>query len=93
VEASERTDLAHAVAVNLLLGHSLHYTGDYREAVVVLRRKVEVLVADRVRERSASRSFPPSPRSPPASPTLSQRLRRRRGALRHPFQFDLSATL
>jgi len=57
----ERTDLAHEVAVNLLLGHSLHYTGDYREAAVVLRRNVEVLVGDRVRERFGLPIFPTFP--------------------------------
>ena len=57
----ERTDLAHEVAVNLLLGHSLHYTGDYREAAVVLRRNVEVLVEDRVRERFGLPIFPTFP--------------------------------
>jgi class 3 adenylate cyclase/tetratricopeptide (TPR) repeat protein len=68
VEASKRalalggrTDLAHEVAVNLLLGHSLHYTGDYREATVVLRRNVEVLVGGRARERFGLPIFPTFP--------------------------------
>jgi class 3 adenylate cyclase/tetratricopeptide (TPR) repeat protein len=57
----ERTDLAHEVAVNLLLGHSLHYTGNYREAAVVLRRNVEVLVGERGRERFGLPIFPTFP--------------------------------
>ena len=44
-------DLAHEVAVNVLLGYSLHVTGKYREATEVLRRNVDVLSGDRVRER------------------------------------------
>jgi tetratricopeptide (TPR) repeat protein len=44
-------DVAHEIAVNILLGYSFHVTGDYRQAVVALRRNVDVLIGDRVRER------------------------------------------
>jgi len=46
-----RRDVAHEIAVNILLGYSFHVTGEYRQATVVLRRNVDVLIADRVRDR------------------------------------------
>jgi class 3 adenylate cyclase/tetratricopeptide (TPR) repeat protein len=55
------TDVGHEIAVNLLLGHSLHMTGDYRQASAVLRRNVDVLVGDRVRERFGLPIFPTFP--------------------------------
>src|SRR5262249_55522870 len=36
---------------NVLLGYSLHNTGEYRQAIEVLRQNVDVLTGDRVRER------------------------------------------
>jgi class 3 adenylate cyclase/tetratricopeptide (TPR) repeat protein len=68
VEAGQRAlalnggaDVAHEIAVNLLLGHSFHITGDYRQATVVLRRNIAVLVGDRVRERFGLPIFPTFP--------------------------------
>ena len=55
---SGNADLAHEVAVNMLLGYSLHNTGDYREAAAALRRNTEVLRGDLVRERFALPVFP-----------------------------------
>jgi len=67
VEAGQRAlalgggaDLAHEVGVNLLLGHSFHMSGDYREATVVLRRNIE-LIGERVRERFGLPIFPTFP--------------------------------
>ena len=54
-------DPAHAVAVNVLLGYSLHITGNYRQAAEVLRRNVEILSGDRVRERFGLPIFPAFP--------------------------------
>jgi class 3 adenylate cyclase/tetratricopeptide (TPR) repeat protein len=53
-------DIAHEVAVNILLGYSFHVTGAYREATVVLRRNIDVL-GDRVRERFGLPIFPAFP--------------------------------
>jgi class 3 adenylate cyclase/tetratricopeptide (TPR) repeat protein len=68
VEAGQRAlalsggvDLAHEVAVNLLLGYSFHMTGDYRQAVQVLRRNIDMLAGDRVRERFGLPIFPTFP--------------------------------
>jgi tetratricopeptide (TPR) repeat protein len=54
-------DVAHVVAVNHLLGHSLHMTGDYRQATAALRRNIAVLVGDRARERFGLPIFPTFP--------------------------------
>jgi tetratricopeptide (TPR) repeat protein len=54
-------DLAHEIAVNVLLGYSLHVTGKYREGAKALRRNVEVLSGDRVRERFGLPIFPAFP--------------------------------
>jgi class 3 adenylate cyclase/tetratricopeptide (TPR) repeat protein len=61
LELSGGTDVAHGVAVNLLLGYSFHMTGDYPQAVAVLRRNVDVLSGDRVRERFGLPIFPTYP--------------------------------
>jgi tetratricopeptide (TPR) repeat protein len=68
VEAGQRAlalsggaDVPHETAVNLLLGHSFHVTGDYRQAKVVLQRNINVLVGDRVRERFGLPIFPTFP--------------------------------
>ncbi|HWN90179.1 MAG TPA: hypothetical protein VNQ15_02170, partial [Verrucomicrobiae bacterium] len=50
LDLSAGVDLAHEVAVNVLLGYSLHITGNYRQATEVLRRNVDVLSGDRERE-------------------------------------------
>jgi class 3 adenylate cyclase/tetratricopeptide (TPR) repeat protein len=55
------SDIAHRIAVNLLLGHSLHVAGNYRQAAVVLRRNIDVLVGERVRERFGLPIFPTFP--------------------------------
>jgi class 3 adenylate cyclase/tetratricopeptide (TPR) repeat protein len=67
-EAGERAlalgggvDLALEIAVNLLLGHSFHITGDYGKATVVLRRNIDQLIGDRVRERFGLPIFPNFP--------------------------------
>ena len=67
VEAGQRAlalgggaDLAHEIGVNLLLGHSFHMSGDYRQATVVLRRNIE-LIGERVRERFGLPIFPTFP--------------------------------
>jgi len=54
-------DLAHEIAVNLLLGYSFHMTGDYRQAAQVLRRNIDMLAGDRVRERFGLPIFPTFP--------------------------------
>jgi class 3 adenylate cyclase/tetratricopeptide (TPR) repeat protein len=54
-------DIAHEVAVNILLGYAFHVTGAYREAAVVLRRNIEVLAGDRIRERFGLPIFPAFP--------------------------------
>ena len=46
--------------MNLLLGHSFHMSGDYRQATVVLRRNIE-LIGERVRERFGLPIFPTFP--------------------------------
>ena len=61
LELSSGVDLAHEVAVNVLLGYSLHITGNYRQATVVLRRNIDVLSGDRVRERFGLPIFPAFP--------------------------------
>jgi tetratricopeptide (TPR) repeat protein len=68
VEAGQRAlalsggaDVAHEIAVNLLLGYSFHITGDYRQAKVVLGRNIDVLVGDRVGERFGLPIFPTFP--------------------------------
>jgi len=68
VEAAQRAlalskgaDVAHEIAVNLLLGYSFHMTGDYRQGVRVLRRNVEMITGDRVRERFGLPIFPTFP--------------------------------
>ena len=52
------SDLAHKVAVNMLLGYSFHTSGDYRAAIEVLRQNLEVLAGDRMQERFGLPVFP-----------------------------------
>jgi len=61
LDLSAGVDLAHEVAVNVLLGYSLHITGNYRQATEVLRRNVDVLSGDRERERFGLPIFPAFP--------------------------------
>ena len=61
LEVSGGADIAHEIAVNVLLGYSLHITGEYRQAIEVLRRNVEVLSGDRIRERFGLPIFPAFP--------------------------------
>ena len=51
-------DLEHEIGVNVVLGYSLHVTGKYRQAVAVLRRNIDVLSGDRMRERFGFPAFP-----------------------------------
>ena len=76
LELSGGADVAHGVAVNLLLGYSFHMTGDYRQAATVLRRNADVLAGDRVRERFGLPIFPTYP-----SVTSRERLARCLGEL------------
>ena len=55
---SEGSDLSHEIAVNMLLGYSFHTTGDYQQAISVLRRNIDVLIGHRVRERFGLPVFP-----------------------------------
>jgi class 3 adenylate cyclase/tetratricopeptide (TPR) repeat protein len=61
LELSGGADLAHEIAVNVLLGYSFHMTGNYRQATVVLRRNIDALSGDRVRERFGLPIFPAFP--------------------------------
>jgi hypothetical protein len=63
LELSGGIDLAHEVAVNVLLGYSSTH-GKYRQATEVLRRNVDVLSGDRVRERFGLPIFPAFPSVP-----------------------------
>jgi class 3 adenylate cyclase/tetratricopeptide (TPR) repeat protein len=51
LELNDGIDLAHEVGVNVVLGYSHHVSGNYRQAAAVLRRNIEVLSGERVRER------------------------------------------
>jgi class 3 adenylate cyclase/tetratricopeptide (TPR) repeat protein len=53
--------VAHEIAVNLLLGHSFHVTGNFREGTIVLRRNIDVLAGENVRERFGLPIFPTFP--------------------------------
>ncbi|MGH7314735.1 MAG: AAA family ATPase [Candidatus Rokuibacteriota bacterium] len=58
VEAGQRaltlaggTDPALQVAVNMVLGYALHTMGEYRQGIAVLRRNIETLSGDLIRQR------------------------------------------
>ena len=51
-------DLAHKVAVNMLLGYSFHTSGDYRAAIEVLRENLQMLAGDHMQGRFGLPVFP-----------------------------------
>jgi len=58
LELTGGDDVVLTVGVNVVLGYSLHVTGNYRKGAEVLRRNVEVLRGDLMRERLGHPAFP-----------------------------------
>ena len=58
LELNGGVDLDHTVGVNVVLGYSLHVTGHYRQAAEVLRRNVDALPGNLMRERLGLPAFP-----------------------------------
>jgi class 3 adenylate cyclase/tetratricopeptide (TPR) repeat protein len=56
--ATDLGDFPLQVLANLFLGHACHAVGDYRRGVQLLRRNVESLSGELIRERFGSSAFP-----------------------------------